>query len=357
VKLQELQRDAEANRNIYEQFLSRFKTTNEQRLQQTSQVKVVSAATPPTRPTRPPLSLILVALAIGAMLSSVAIVTLLEAIGGFATAEAEGAVKNPNSGDQKSADRKSADSKPVDLEPADPKPADAKLGEPAPAEAALAPGMPAWSGNSNLAVSGAERSVWRATMLHEGEGAAELGGHLQELLDSIVGMPGRRGKVVLVTSGETGVGKSTVAQSLNSLAVERGMLSVLIEVVPDQVLSRARPGSADESAGGRALRTNARSVNVLLDSSKNINVGAFSGDVRTEFNLIVIDAPALTEQAEVAAMLAHADFTILVARDGATNPGAINKAKAALSTFGNSLIGIVINRTDEKLNSKLATAR
>jgi Mrp family chromosome partitioning ATPase len=291
------------------------------------------------------------------LLSSVAIVTLLEAVGGFARADTEDAVK-----DAKSADPTLADDEPADHELADPKledqkPADPKLGDPAPAEAALAPGMPAWNGNPNPAAAGAERSVWRATMLHEGEGAAELGGHLQELLDSIVALPGRRGKVVLVTSGETGVGKSTVAHSLNSLAVERGMLSVLIEVVPDQVLSRARHGSADESASGRALRTNARSVNVLLDSSKNINIGAFSGDVRTEFNLIVIDAPALTEQAEVAAMLAHADFTILVARDGATNPGAINKAKAALSTFGNSLIGIVINKTDEKLNSKLATAR
>jgi uncharacterized protein involved in exopolysaccharide biosynthesis len=357
VRLQELERDAEANKNIYEQFLSRFKTTSEQRLQQTSQVKVVSAATPPTRPTRPPLSLILAALAVGALLSSVAIVTLIEAVGGFAKADAEDAVK-----DVKSADRKPADDKPADHEPActklkDQKPADPKLGEGAATQAVLAPGMPVWNGNPDLAASGAEKSVWRATMLHEGEGAAELGGHLQELLDSIVAMPGRRGKVVLVTSGETGVGKSTVAHSLNSLAVERGMLSVLIEVVPDQVLSRARHGSADESASGRALRTNARSVNVLLDSSKNINVGAFSGDVRTEFNLIVIDAPALTEQAEVAAMLAHADFTILVARDGATNPGAINKARAALSTFGNSLIGIVINRTDEKLNSKLATVR
>src|SRR4051794_9184078 len=65
VRLQELQRDADANKNIYEQFLSRFKTTNEQRLQQSSQVKVVSPAAAPTRPTRPPLALILAVLAIG----------------------------------------------------------------------------------------------------------------------------------------------------------------------------------------------------------------------------------------------------------------------------------------------------
>jgi uncharacterized protein involved in exopolysaccharide biosynthesis len=55
VKLQELQRDADASRNIYEQFLSRFKTTNEQRLLQTSQAQIVSVATAPTRPTRPQL--------------------------------------------------------------------------------------------------------------------------------------------------------------------------------------------------------------------------------------------------------------------------------------------------------------
>src|SRR4051794_25150645 len=61
VKLQELQRDADANKNIYEQFLSRYKTTNEQRLLQTSQAKIASAAPPPVRSTRPPLVLLLAA--------------------------------------------------------------------------------------------------------------------------------------------------------------------------------------------------------------------------------------------------------------------------------------------------------
>jgi Mrp family chromosome partitioning ATPase len=322
VKLQELQRDAEANRNIYEQFLSRFKTTNEQRLLPTSQAKVVSSATAPTRPTRPSLALIAVALAIGALLSSAAVVTLLEAVRGSAN---------------------------EDSEETDPDP------EPAEVEAPLNPAD--WSGNSDLAASGVEKSVWRATMLHEG--AAELSGHLRELLDTIVVMPGQRGKVVLVTSGETGVGKSVVARSLNSLAVERGMLSVLIEILPEQFLLRARQGRVDEGMADRArpLRTDARSVNLLLETSQTVAVAAFPEDVRTEFDLIVIDAPALTEQSDVAALLAHADFTILVARDGATNPGAIDRARAALSGFGNSLIGIVINKTDDKVDSRMATAR
>jgi hypothetical protein len=320
VKLQELQRDAEANRNIYEQFLSRFKTTNEQRLLQTSQAKVVSSATAPTRPTRPPLALIVVALAIGALLSSAAVITLLEAVGGSATGD-------------------SAETDP----------------DPEPAEVVSPLNPPDWNGNSDLAESGVEKSVWRATMLHEG--AAELSCHLRELLETIVVMPGQRGKVVLVTSGETGVGKSAVARSLNSLAVERGMLSVLIEILPEQVLLRARQGRIDEGVTdrARALRTDARSVNLLLETSQTVAVAAFPGDVRTEFDLIVIDAPALTEQSDVAALLAHADFTILVARDGATNPGAIDRARAALSGFGNSLIGIVINKTDDKVDARMAT--
>src|SRR6185369_16784463 len=77
VRLQELQRDADANRNIYEQFLSRFKATNEQRLLQSSQTKIASPAIPPLRPTRPPLALLLAALAIGSLLTSTAAVAAM----------------------------------------------------------------------------------------------------------------------------------------------------------------------------------------------------------------------------------------------------------------------------------------
>src|SRR4051812_3566928 len=76
VRLQELQRDADANRNIYEQFLSRFKATNEQRLLQSSQTKIASPAIAPLRPTRPALSLLLAALAIASMLIATAVAAL-----------------------------------------------------------------------------------------------------------------------------------------------------------------------------------------------------------------------------------------------------------------------------------------
>ena len=77
VKLQELQRDADANKNIYEQFLSRFKTTNEQRQLQSSQTKIASLAIPPMRSTQSAPRLVLAALAIGSILTSTAAVAAM----------------------------------------------------------------------------------------------------------------------------------------------------------------------------------------------------------------------------------------------------------------------------------------
>jgi polysaccharide biosynthesis transport protein len=320
-KLQELQRDADANRNIYEQFLSRFKTTNEQRLLQTSQARIVSAATAPTRPTRPPLPLILIALALGAVLSSGAIVTLLD--------QAKGA----------------------DLpKPETPPRSETKAARPAPAAKADAtPDIPVWGRIPNLAVSLADRLGWRRTTEHGGE--ADLRSHLQELLGKITATPGQRANVVLVTSGQPGVGKSSVARSLNAAAIERGMLSVLIRVTQDSAAAQPvqLPTEASAPNRGRVLTTTARSLGLLLGDSRARQAPAVPGDVRSEFDLIVIDAPALGPQSDAAAIAAHADFTILVVADGAANAGIVRSAKAALSRFGNTRLGLVINKMGPRM--------
>jgi Mrp family chromosome partitioning ATPase len=323
VKLQELQRDADASRNIYEQFLSRFKTTNEQRLLQTSQARIVSAATAPTRPTRPPLALLLVALALGAVLSSAAIVTLLE-------------------------QAKSS---------AQPTP-ETRATAPAPATAVVTPDIPVWGRIPNLAVSLADRLGWRRTTERSGE--ADLRSHLQDLLAKIAATPTQRGNVVLVTSGQPGVGKSSVAGSLNAAAIERGMLSVLIRVTPDSAAAQPiqSPSEANGSNRGRVLTTTARSLGLLLGDGRPRQASPVPGDVRSEFDLIVIDAPALGPQSDAATIVAHADFTILVVADGAANAGIVRGAKAALSGFGNTKLGLVINKMGPRMaNPADLTAR
>jgi uncharacterized protein involved in exopolysaccharide biosynthesis/Mrp family chromosome partitioning ATPase len=304
VKLQELQRDADASKNIYEQFLSRFKTTNEQRLLQTSQAQIVSVATAPTRPTRPALPIILVALGLGALLSSTAIVVLLDAAREPANAASEAAVVR---------------AKPV---------ADAT------------PDMPVWGRIPNLAVSLADKLGWPRTATPNGE--TDLRSHLQELFEIIAAKPGKPGKVVLVTSGEPGAGKSSVARSLNATAIEQGMLSVLIQILPEPMA--LQPIDDSPSNHGRVLKASVRSLNLLLGDGRGDQVTAVPGDVRAEFDLIIVDAPALGQQRDAAAISAHADFTVVVVADGAANLASLRAAKAALSGFGNGQIGAVINK-------------
>ena len=53
VKLRELERDADASRNIYNSFLERYKETAEQQQLIEADAKVVSTAAPPTKPSTP----------------------------------------------------------------------------------------------------------------------------------------------------------------------------------------------------------------------------------------------------------------------------------------------------------------
>ncbi len=86
VRLHQMQREAAANRKLYETFLARFKQTKQQESLYDSSVEVISPARPPLEPTSPRKGLIvgfgfLVSIALGA-----ALVTLLERLdNGFRT--------------------------------------------------------------------------------------------------------------------------------------------------------------------------------------------------------------------------------------------------------------------------------
>ena len=157
VKLQELQRDADANRNIYEQFLSRYKTTNEQRLLQTSQSKIASLAIPPIRSTRPPLALLLAGLALASLLTSSASVAMLEA-------------------------RKQVSETEVVASPAEPAPAKLK-----------APELPVWATIPRFASGESRKTVWQKPITSIGE--PDVSPYLATLLEKIGGASNGRGKV------------------------------------------------------------------------------------------------------------------------------------------------------------------
>ncbi|MBR0893445.1 GumC family protein [Bradyrhizobium tropiciagri] len=305
VKLQELQRDADANKNIYEQFLSRYKTTDEQRLLQASQTKVASPATPPVRSTLPPMPLLLAALAIVSLLTSTAIV----------------AVPGVN-----------LPQLPTRTVPTLRR-AEAPALQPAP-QPALPPGLPVLARIPDMVPPDAVRSVWQTPIATTAE--PDLSEHLQLLIENIEQLPGEHGKVALLLSVEAGAGGSTVARSLNRSAVKNGMLSVLIEM-------EARRVEAAPPQGSGIIKSDLPSVVELLGASSKAPPYP-PDDIRADFGLIIVDASALAMQPAAVALAAHADLVILVVREGAAGSAAIGKARADLSRFGAVPTALVVNR-------------
>jgi hypothetical protein len=142
------------------------------------------------------------------------------------------------------------------------------------------------------------------------------------------------------------VGKSSVARSLNAAAIELGMLSVLIQVAPDQVAQQKSLPTQENPSNPAVVRTTARSLSLLFGSGPNLQTPT-TPDVRSEFNLIVIDGPALGQQ-DVASIAALADFTVLVVADDDAMTEVVRTAKAALSGSRTTRLGVVVNKAEPR---------
>ena len=69
--------------------------------------------------------------------------------------------------------------------------------------------------------------------------------------------------------------------------------------------------------------------------------------MRSEFNLIIVDGPALGQQG-AAAIAAHADFVVLVVADDGAMTEIVSTAKAALSASRKARLGVVINKMEPR---------
>lgn len=78
IRLRELEREAQANRAIYEAFLSRFKETGEQEQIQQSDVRVISWAEPPGAPSYPRTRLLVTGAALLGLIGGAMLVMVLE---------------------------------------------------------------------------------------------------------------------------------------------------------------------------------------------------------------------------------------------------------------------------------------
>jgi hypothetical protein len=318
VKLQELQRDADANRNIYEQFLSRFKTTNEQRQLQASQTKIASVAIPPVRSTRPPLALLLAALAIGSLLTSTAATAVMTSM--------------------------SAQSEPTEVPmPAAVTETPVRQATPqVPPPAAVAPRpdaiprLPVWARIPDLSSGTTTNTVWQKPIATAAE--LDLGIYLRPLLERIDRVPVRGCKVALVLSVGKSAGGNTVARSLNRAAVQRGMMSVLIRLQGE--FAGHQPPVTEWNDG--STTAGLRSIDELLSAGRKADARP-EDDIRSEFDLIIVHASNLALQPDAIALAAHADLVVLVARAGELGSAAMRRVTAALSRYETVPTGLVVN--------------
>ncbi|MHC4052149.1 GumC family protein [Bradyrhizobium sp. 25ACV] len=324
VKLQELQRDADANRNIYEQFLSRFKTTNEQRQLQNSQTKIASPAIPPLRSTRPPLALLLAALAIGSLLTSTAAIAAMTSMSG-GPAPAEAAV---HAGAEDSQARQVQHQAQTQVQPS---------AAAAPRPEAM-PRLPVWARIPDLS-SGAgahTNTVWQRPIAASVE--LDLGAYLRPLLERIDRVPVRGCKVALVLSVGKSAGGNTVARSLNRAAVNRGMMSVLIRLQGE--FAGHQPPVTEWNDG--STTAGLQSIDELLSAGRKADARP-EDDIRSEFDLIIVHAGNLALQPDAIALAAHADLIVMVARAGELGSAAMRRVTAALSRYETVPTGLVIN--------------
>jgi uncharacterized protein involved in exopolysaccharide biosynthesis len=315
VKLQELQRDADANRNIYEQFLSRFKMTTEQRQLQASQTKVASIAIPPVRSTRPPLALLLAALAIGSLLTSTGAVAVMTSV----SADEPASVQAPASVDAEEAPNRQVQPPPAAVPRAEPMPS-----------------LPVWVRIPELASGAGISTVWQKPVATSAE--LDVGTHLRPLLERIDRVPVRGCKVALVLSVGKSAGGNTVARSLNRAAVNRGMMSVLIRLQPE--FASHQPPVTEWHDG--STTAGLQSIEELLSAGRKPDARP-EDDIRSEFDLIIVHAGNLALQPDAIALASHADLIVLVARAGELGSAAMRRVTAALSKHAAVPTGLVVN--------------
>jgi hypothetical protein len=150
-----------------------------------------------------------------------------------------------------------------------------------------------------------------------------------------------RGRVVLFLAGSAGTVRTAVADALNALALERGMLSVLIKVEPSAAKLPADAAMAADT-DIMPVHTTASSLMSLL--SGRTETGVASGDVRSEFDIVVIDGTVLDNVGDIAKLADHIDFAVFVVDARTQDTDRITRLMDALARNRETATGVVIHQ-------------
>jgi capsular exopolysaccharide synthesis family protein len=327
VELAELEREAQANRDLYTRFLNRLKFLSEEQDLIGSGARIVSRAVPPNQPTFPQPTVIFVAGFVASVLSGGLIALVREGL--------ERGLRHARQVEQ-------------------------HLGLPT---LGMVPELKG-------------RAIKPHRYLHK----KQLSGYAEAVRNIHVslqyGWVSKRPQVVLVTSSLPNEGKTTLAMSLSTSIAESGISTLLIDLdfrnpSVGQQMERVRPdtsvvnfingsktwGSTVHSEPGiKNLTIIPGSTGVpnpvhCLESSELKN---FLEDMREEFDQIILDAPPVLGISDTRVAARLADAVILAVQWGQTKVDVAQNSIRTLAQHDTPVAGVVLTRIDVKKHAKLA---
>ncbi|WP_368188417.1 polysaccharide biosynthesis tyrosine autokinase [Aestuariibius sp. HNIBRBA575] len=315
IQLQQLTREAEASRLLYEYFLGRLKETSAQEGIQQADSRILSHAVVPREPAVPRKSLIVV---MGAMLGGmlgVALVLIREMRSKtFRTSsELETFAQLPVMG----AIPQIPGRKRQDIQ-------DYLASKPASIAAEAVRNL-----RTSVLLSNVDNppQVIMTTSSIPGEGKTTLSFALAQ---NLVGM----GKSVLLIEGD--VRRRTFTQYMTAQQ-ERGLISVLSERCD------ARDAiQVDERTGVDVLMSEASNVNAA-DTLSSASFARFIADMRSQYDFVIIDTPPVLVVPDARIIAQHADAILFNVRWDKTSRQMVRDALGQLASVGAQVNGLVLN--------------
>jgi len=326
IKLQQLQREANANRSIYESFLNRYKQTIEQEGFVAPEARLISTAEIPVNPSGRNLAAMLVFSLIGGGICA-----------GAAAYVADRLDRRVRSG--------------LRLEELVGLPVIGRLPS-LPQESRLTPQDQVVT----LPRSAYSEAIRRLAMTLQGSRFIN------------------RAKVIVVTSSERGEGKSTTCASLARVLAANGKKVIVVDTDLHRPNVAATFGCAPSSglndlvSGGRGVleivhfdeRSGADFItaNPAKEHPQEIlQSGAFKALIQTlreRYDFVIVDSPPVSVAVDAALVAAYADAVLLTVRWGVTSDTAVLSAVEELNVFSTPVTGIVLNGVNPRARSSEA---
>lgn len=333
IKLHELERDAQANRDLFEQFLNRAKQTSEQQSMQIADARIVAPALPPLKPSRPAMSLLLGAAACAGLLLAIAIALLMEQMrqGFRSLREATQFLALPALG--------MLPTQPDDTE---------------------------WSRNWRSSPSkgdGGGKACRYALRYPRSAYARQLRAIQARLIDDMT-----TSKIVTVASAVPGEGKSTFACNFALAAADIGLRTLLIdgdiytgkaglvlgsrkaglsEVLSEQIPLR-QALAKDPATGLSVLGARDPSRAAQPETIDTARLESLLRQCRNEFDLVVLDTPAILPIGGITPYLKWSDCAVLVVEWDGTPRQAVSEAVDLLDMDAQKIAGLVLNKVSPR---------